>query len=74
MPDLTDEWKAELALKLRKSRRLNRERRAEATSEPDRPERESQERVDERRSPIRGWSVKTSVEALSFQTNNLGLR
>lgn len=29
---MTDEWKAELALKLRKSRRLNRERRAEATS------------------------------------------
>ena len=28
----------------------------------------AQERVDERRSPIRGWSVKTSVEALSFQT------
>lgn len=64
---------------LSRPRNINRERRAEATSEPDRPERESQERVDERRSPIRGWSVKTSVEALSFQTQlvkikNLGLR
>lgn len=45
-----------------------REVRSDATSEPDRSFRESQERVDERRSPIRGWSVKTSVEALSFQT------
>ncbi|KAK8525524.1 hypothetical protein V6N13_057159 [Hibiscus sabdariffa] len=45
---------------------------SDARSEPDRPERESQERVDERRSPIRGWSVKTSVEALSFQTHKSG--
>jgi len=61
LPDLTDEWKAELALKFRKSHRLNRERRAEARSSAAQLKRRSPHAVKKLKEKLLGMGILTGA-------------